>query len=161
MTPYPSKAVANFFLRLGWDSESPIDPMKLQKLVYIAHGWHLALAKTPLVEERIQAWEYGPVIPALYREFKMFGAEPIDWEAGEPGHRPNIASYDIETKRFLERIWELYGDYSGIQLSKMTHQADSPWDKVRVTNGGSLPRRVQIPDDVIQDHYQGLARDLP
>ena len=56
------KAVANKFLELGErDGVSDITPMKLLKLVYIAHGWHLALSegKKPLVNEASEAWKYG------------------------------------------------------------------------------------------------------
>src|SRR5215510_7158653 len=71
--PYDSKAAANWFLDLG----QPLTPMKLQKLVYFAHGWSLALTGVPLIKDAVEAWRYGPVIPALYHEFKHNGARPI------------------------------------------------------------------------------------
>ena len=51
--------------------------LKLQKLVYYAQAWHLALRDVPLFEEDFEAWVHGPVIPALYQEYKKFGWRPI------------------------------------------------------------------------------------
>jgi len=67
--PLPSAAVANYFLDLGLRESIPITPLKLQKLVYFAHGWYLGFTGEPLLNEGIQAWEYGPVIPSLYHDF--------------------------------------------------------------------------------------------
>jgi uncharacterized phage-associated protein len=76
---FPAAAVANAILDKA-QAESPpvaIDHMKLQKLVYITHGWHLAVTGEPLIEEVVYAWPYGPVIPPLYHQLKGCGARPI------------------------------------------------------------------------------------
>ena len=74
---YNSKAVANYFLELGdWDGES-ISPMKIQKLVYYAHGWHLGVTDEPLIDEQIECWPYGPVVDSLFHQFKHYGSGPI------------------------------------------------------------------------------------
>lgn len=52
--------------------------MKLHRLVYYAHGWHLGFQDTPLLNETLEAWPYGPVVPSILREFGRFGAMPID-----------------------------------------------------------------------------------
>ena len=61
-TPYTAKAIANYFLkhRKRFKRKGPITQMKLHKLVYFAHGWHLALKGEPLIDETLQAWDYGP-----------------------------------------------------------------------------------------------------
>ena len=75
-TDYSAMAIANYFLKSY--EEKGIPPLKMQKLVYIAHGWHLALYKEPLVaDEYAEAWEYGPVFPSLHHEFKYRGRLPI------------------------------------------------------------------------------------
>ena len=40
--------------------------MKLQKMLYYQQGFHLAYFNTPLFEENIEAWMYGPVVPCVY-----------------------------------------------------------------------------------------------
>lgn len=54
--------VAEYILRAG--GEMPT--MKLQQLVYLSQGWHLAATGVRLFDEEIQAWAEGPVVPALY-----------------------------------------------------------------------------------------------
>jgi len=49
-----------------------ITPLKLQKLIYFLHGWHLAFTDKPAVSERFLAWRYGPVLDSIYREFRHF-----------------------------------------------------------------------------------------
>jgi uncharacterized phage-associated protein len=83
MKPYSPIAVANRFLQLSFAEKRPIDHMKLQKLVFFAHGYYLAASKleagdpVPLVDEYFEAWPYGPVSPRLYEEFKEFGRREI------------------------------------------------------------------------------------
>ena len=52
--------------------------MKLIKLVYIAHGWHLALENgKSLISEAVMAWKYGHVINSLYQKLKRYGSQDI------------------------------------------------------------------------------------
>jgi uncharacterized phage-associated protein len=135
---YPPSAIANTFLRLARSAHQAIDPMKMQKLVYFAHGWHLGLKSLPLISEPIEAWDYGPVVASLYRELKPYGASQI-LEAiaefapdGNGGFRfVHLTVEDEETQQFLRRILEVYGRLSALQLSEMTHLADTPWTQIR------------------------------
>jgi uncharacterized phage-associated protein len=158
--PFSAKSIANYFLL-----KKPIDPMKLQKLVYYAHGWHLAFTGRPLINETVEAWEFGPVVADLYHEFKHFGTAPItdladdDWEAIKvPVPR------DETVRELLDWIWKEYGKYSGVTLSNMTHKPGTPWEKTvrdcRAKNNGALRRGVDIPDDVIREHFIGIKETL-
>ncbi len=75
-------AIANYFVRKSLDSGIPVTPMKLVKLVYVAHGWYLGLTGEPLIAEGVQAWKYGPVVPSVYDKFKMYGGSAITEPAG-------------------------------------------------------------------------------
>ncbi len=43
-----------------------VDKLKLLKLCYFAHGWHLAWNGRPLFSEPLEACRYGPVPRALW-----------------------------------------------------------------------------------------------
>ena len=136
--PYDTKAVANYLIDYAEQNGESLSPMKLQKLVYFAHGWHLALTNgEKLINEMIEAWDYGPVIPSLYNEFRKFGRHNITRKARHSSFKgtrlmceePSLP--DEETgfaKELLKKIWEIYGGYTGIQLSNMTHVEGSPWN---------------------------------
>lgn len=155
--PYLAKAIANYFLDRGWAEGKGVDPLKLQKLVYFAHGWHLGLYDSPLLDGGVQAWRFGPVIPTLYHEFKEFGNAPIDWPARdeETRHVPRIPAHDEETRAFLDRIWSVYSDYSGLRLSDMTHKPGTPWANAWNESG----RNIMIPDSEIRRYFSSLARE--
>ena len=71
--PYDPKAIANYFLDLARAQEKALTPLKIQKLVYFANGWHLAIKGVPLINEQVEAWRFGPVIPSLYTHFERMG----------------------------------------------------------------------------------------
>ena len=70
-------AAANVLLAEGENRGIALDPMKLQKLLYLAQGYYSALTEGPWISEPFEAWDYGPVVPSLYREFRNFGAKAI------------------------------------------------------------------------------------
>jgi uncharacterized phage-associated protein len=55
--------------------------MKLQKLLFFTHADFLIRTGRPLIKQEFEAWDYGPVIPSLYREFKKFKDQPITSKA--------------------------------------------------------------------------------
>lgn len=154
---YSAKAVANYFLDRGFDEEDPIDPLKLQKLLYFAHGWNLGLYGEPLLSESVQAWKYGPVIPSIYHEFKEVGSDPIDWNAKNPGETPRSAPRvpmsDQRTRALLDRVWKVYGKFSGLSLSEMTHKPATPW----AITWKQAQRDTAIPDRLIQTYFTEQA----
>ncbi len=83
MQLYSPKSIANYFIDLAKVSGDKLTPMKLQKLVYYAMGWFAGYTGKPLVDEAVEAWQYGPVFSSLYHEFKQFGSGPIDGKATE------------------------------------------------------------------------------
>ena len=75
-TPYSAIAIANHFVDCS-KGKGYLTPMKMQKLIFIAHGWYQAYFNEPLIEDEIQPWEWGPVIPIVYDSFRSFGKRAI------------------------------------------------------------------------------------
>lgn len=114
--------VADYFLSLvDEDAGDTISNMKLQKLVYYAQGFHLAIYGEPLFKERIEAWDHGPVIPDLYHRFKEYGSNTIS----KPDYI-DFSKYSPEEKELLDEIWSVFGQYSAWKLRNMTH-VEPPW----------------------------------
>ncbi|MBC8082638.1 MAG: SocA family protein [Hymenobacter sp.] len=153
-------AVANYFVRKSLDSGIPVTPMKLVKLVYVAHGWYLGLTGEPLIAEGVQAWKYGPVVPTVYANFKVHGGNPITAPAGMLSENGQSIYYSInspELVAFLDKIWDEYKDYSAVELSALTHQEQTPWFDAWHIKGGKDNRAVPIANAAIQSYYQVLA----
>ena len=162
---YSAQAVANCFLDLADKENKEITPLKIQKLVYIAHGWFLAVTDKPLVDDEfVEAWQYGPVFPSLYYEFAEFGRQPITRKALE--YRFNHIKEKWESwvahnptkgfvKDFIGHIWNLYKDFSPGELSSLTHQEDSPWSKASYR--GEI-KNAHIENEDIRDYYKGKLK---
>lgn len=152
--PYGAIKVANEFLRLAKEDKPSraFTPLQLIKLVYIAHGWSLVHLQQPLLNEPAQAWQYGPVVPSLYHAIKQHGAGPVRYPI-EGDTDPQELS--PEAREFIRAVYAAYGGYSGVQLSNMTHQPNTPWSKT--WNGAG--KNAIIPNSMIQEHYK-LKNDL-
>lgn len=164
MPPYDALAVANEFLKRANRDGVSLTPMQLQKLVYIAHGWCLAIFDKPLIKDRIEAWDFGPVIPRLYHQFKRYGHKSIREYAAKMTtdgslvyqSEPSIGNCPSYISDLLDKVWEVYGSKDGLALSVLTHQPDSPWTTMKA----KYPREssVRIPDELIKTHYVEKAR---
>lgn len=123
--PYDARAVANYILNLAATDAIPVTSLKIQKLVYLAHGWSLALRQIPLIYNEVEAWRYGPVVSELYHAFKQYGPSAITEKAYV---RPGEPPIDAETGAFINSVWGVYKKYSGLQLSALTHEKGYAWD---------------------------------
>ncbi len=120
--------VANYFLTLAnEDVGDSISNLKLQKLVYYAQGFSLALRGEALFDETIEAWAHGPAIRELYHQYKDNGANAI-----EKPHDVDFAKYDEGVKSLLNQVYEEYGQFSAWKLREMSHE-EEPWAKGNAT----------------------------
>ena len=139
---YPAAAVANQLLERARQSERQLTQIELQKLVYFAHGWHLGLKHQPLIQEPLEAWQYGPVVRRLYDTFRHFGSKPITRKALEYHHNsygglvsvePGISSADQDADDYatslVDAIWQKYGMLAAFKLVELTHALGSPWER--------------------------------
>jgi uncharacterized phage-associated protein len=155
--PQSSLSVSRFFLESAKrDNLCDLTPMKMVKMVYIAHGWVLCFTEKPLLFERVQAWKYGPVVPNVYHEFKRFGDSAIPF--GIAGFLPELSASDPRVLSALDGVWNGYKGFTGIQLSTMTHRLDTPWYVTWHNQGGSNCRGAVIDNQLIRQHYADLLQ---
>jgi uncharacterized phage-associated protein len=143
--------IAEYFVKLAKSEGQGVDPMKLLKLTYIAHGWYLGFNDKPLFENEVQAWKYGTVIPELYHVIKRYGNGYVDIDTLDLYTENKLKDKD---KSFLETIWRHYKQFSGGQLSDKTHEAGTPWE----TTYNGL-HNVTIPTERIKDYYKQLIAE--
>lgn len=154
MTAHPPLAVANAVLDEAMRQNKSLTIMQLLKLVYIAHGWSLGLLGEPLVSEQPEAWQHGPVFPAVYRAFRKFGSGPITAKAATPFGPMADASLTPQQADIIRSVVHGYGHMHAFTLSNITHQPDTPWSQAYK---GGLGSSSEIPNGLIADHYRKLA----
>lgn len=165
--PASAMSVANWFLERAWRDTGmpPIDQMKLYKLVFYAHAWHLGNGMGELYPESVEAWPHGPVVVGLYGEFKSFGREPISRFGrrlepdGEGGFHFTTPKHDGERNALLELVWQSYKGFTGIQLSNMTHSPGEPWTVVAERYGYDLSTKPAISSEIIREIYARKVAD--
>lgn len=125
-SPYTAENVAKYFIYLASQAfvgdnkeREGITNLKLQKVLYFAQAYYLSKIGKPLFSDSIEAWEYGPVVPDVYRKFRHSGSNPIICEEDK-------SSLSNEDKETLKNVWGTFGGYSASKLVDITH-AHTPW----------------------------------
>ena len=167
MPNHRPEGVANAFLKKSQKDGTIITQMKLQKLVYIAHGWMLGLSGKPLVNQEPEAWERGPVFPQLREHVKNSGSNPIGDLIHENDDSPFAffsnqlrgaiitADLDEYEQLVIDHVWTRYGQMGPFDLSDLTHQPNTPWS-ITFENGDG--RNCPIDNKLIRNHYSQLAQ---
>lgn len=119
MTDVTAHDVAHYIL----NKTGRIQAIKLQKLCYLAQGWHLTWLGDPLFDDEIKAWRYGPVVYSLYQNHA--GARHLDsWDHGkqDEGHLNDTQ------KKIIDMVISTNAHKSGFDLVRETHTHDI-WKK--------------------------------
>jgi uncharacterized phage-associated protein len=117
------------------EAASDIDPMKLQKLLYYCQGYSLGTTGRLLFGDVIEAWKYGPVVRAVYKEYQRYKGSwlPLDLVTTPP-------DVDAYTAGIARAVMRDKGRYSATALMKMTH-SEPAWKEARqrAAEGGDYP----------------------
>ena len=104
--------------------------LKLQKLLYYQQGYHLAAFGTPLFSEDVEAWMYGPVVPAVYDEFSAYGSSALPVVESE-------MPLSEEEEILFSQVYDAYREFSAIGLMNRTH-TERPWIEATPHDRGTV-----------------------
>ena len=145
--------VAKAYLELAaaGDEADPISNLRLQKLLYYAQGWSLALREKALFPERIEAWALGPVVPEVYHYLKPHGSGAV------PAEAIFVGLIDEDEGLFVASVWGTYKVFSASKLSEMTH-SEEPWRKARGNLAPSDASSEEITAESLRNYFLSRAR---
>lgn len=122
------KAICRRLIEL---SHNEISNLVLQKLLYLIQAYSLVDRNQPAFDDRIEAWQYGPVVPEAYYGFKYHFNEI---------QNANNNILDENTNRYINEIFETFGRQDPFDLVNLTHSYNSwinswrnPFDSI-ITN---------------------------
>jgi len=118
--------ISKLIINLAYDEPDEaemVSHLRLQKLLYYAQAWSLAIRGNPIFAGRIEAWKHGPTIPSVYRHYKHFDRQPL------PREDPPVGLTEDEC-RFIRSVWQYYKQFSATRLRAMTHM-EAPWLEAR------------------------------
>ena len=120
---YSALEVARHIINYANSNDQLLSNLKLQKILYF--------------EDDIEAWDFGPVVPAVLREYKFFGSfniPPVKHyyveDESQPFNFRRVVFYDIditnEDKAVIDEVVDYFADYSAVDLTELT-QKQFPW----------------------------------
>ncbi len=141
MATTPRKAAHRMCEAAQWT----LSHLSVQKGLYLAHMTYLGITRgAPLINENFQAWDYGPVLPSLYQDLKMFGRRPVKdifWLGGLPDEAPE--------SEVIDNIARMIKESNPAALVQWVHHPDGAWAK----HYSPGIRGIVIPNTDILEEY--------
>ena len=138
--------VANYILSIANRDGDLISNLKLQKLLYYAQAWYLVNYNVPLFNERIEAWELGPVVREVYSHFKRFKSSPITYTV--TGEESNC--FTNKQVNYLNEFYDVFSKYTAHELVNMTHN-EAPWKE-------AFEAGYNISEKTMKEYYSAVLK---
>lgn len=118
---YSALEIAKYVINKCTRDRYPISNLQLQKILYYIQKEFLENGSIAF-EEEIEAWQFGPVVPCVYRQYCGFGALPIrmPYVTNISEEYQRVINPIVERKRVLNP-WDMVGD---------THMEGKAWDEI-------------------------------
>lgn len=134
---YGARDVSHYIIVYSNEKDYGVSNLKLQKLLYLVQAFFLINDRPPCFAEQIEAWDFGPVVPVIYREYKQYGGMDIPtidyyvkfnkndiWNSERIYYDNNII--EMEDKELIQAVVDEFAGFSATDLVKLTHNQD-PW----------------------------------
>lgn len=136
---YDVLLIAQYVIRHCIDNGIFISNLKLQKILYFIQAEFLVDSdgRRLCFSEAIEAWNFGPVVPEVYHEYKIYGSANI------PGTRGAFGMIQPHDRELIDAIVDECAQYSASKLVEITHH-QRPWIEA-FSNGRSseiLPQKI-------------------
>lgn len=152
--------VCRYVINYSNDKDYGISNLKLQKILYFIQAAFLTISerRTACFAEKIEAWDFGPVVPEAYHEFKQYGS----------GNIPSVQSYydfnscdlwnikqiefsndciNDDDKEIINGVVDVFSEASATDLVTLTHN-QAPWK-----DAYSLGKNSEITRDAIRGFF--------
>lgn len=125
-----------------------ITNLKLQKVLYLTHMMYMGKnGSQPLISDYFRAWDYGPVVPELYHEVKMYGNKPI-----RSGFYRTPVVEGIPEAEEIEKACSFLLNQTASRLVDFTHRTGGAWQKSYAPG----QKNIIIPNNDIIQEYRDL-----
>jgi uncharacterized phage-associated protein len=156
---YDVMDVSAFIINYCDKRNQPIENIRLQKLLYLVQAYFVTETKEkkPLFNEHLEAWKFGPVVPASYyclhqyeynkiRNLRTY--ETLTSASPKTFNRTDIALKDRE---MIQRVVDKYANYKLSDLVGFT-QSHKPWSEAYGFGGMNSDKTITI--DSIRDYFK-------
>ena len=161
---YPVRDVSHYIIVYSNKKDYGVSNLKLQKLLYFVQAFFLINDCPPCFDEKIEAWDFGPVVPEIYREYKRYGGMDIPtidyyvkFDKKNIWNTERIYYEDIisdDDKEMIRAVVDKFAHCSATFLVNLTHNQD-PWINAYV-NG----QRNEITKEDIKRYFEQKKGEL-
>lgn len=156
---HDGRSIANFILSAFSAKQFEISNKKINKLIYFAHGHHVARFNKNLIRNYFEAWEHGPVVRVVYDSFKQYRFAPISEPAChvdifDQVERPvSFEQVTLDEREFIMKVVSHYAQYSAEDLEKLTHRPGTPWAVTRSKQEVEPQFQNRITNQLIREYF--------
>ena len=120
---YSALDVARYIIWYCEEKKYIVSNLKLQKILYFIQAKFLVEKNTACFSEKIEAWTFGPVIPDVHQQYKIFGNAHIPCVDVQDDFK--ISEQD---KALIDNMIDKCSKFTASQLGEITHR-QTPWKK--------------------------------
>lgn len=131
--------ISRYIINYCNSKDYDLSNLKLQKILYFIQAYYVSKSKDkkPCFKDRIEAWDFGPVVPKVYHEYKKYGSTNIPavttyikldrnniWNSKVVEYSDEfIEDYD---KEIINNLVDNFSRFSTTVLVRITHN-QLPW----------------------------------
>lgn len=142
--PYDVLDVSRYVINYSNDKEYGISNLKLQKILYFIQAYFLTNEPkgSACFNDKIEAWDFGPVVPRAYQEYKQYGSTNIPnmssfidfddnniWKSERKYFDSSVIL--MEHRNMINAVVDKFANYSATDLVTLTHK-QAPWKNAYV-----------------------------
>ena len=143
---YNVLTVARYIINRCNENNRTISNLKLQKMLYFVQAEFLVEKGETCFSEKIQAWNFGPVVPEVYQQYKVYGAANI------PSRRRLVDRTIISEadKKIIDDMVDECAKYSASELVEITHR-QKPWKQAYSKGPNTVISCTKIKEYFLED----------
>lgn len=138
---YEASKIAQYVVMRCNQDRISISNLKLQKILYFIQAQFLIAKNEVCFLDKIEAWDFGPVVPNVYHRYKVFGSANI------PSNGDRVPCFNGDDKELIDSVIDLCAKYTASQLVAITHN-QKPWREVY-----NRYYKAEISPDSIRDYF--------
>lgn len=152
MLKYDALDIAKYIIRWCDKNELRITNLQLQKILFFIQKESIRRRGYGIFSNRIEAWQYGPVIPDVFYQFAGFGAMKLVLYEDLFSDVSPKDIIDDKSKEIIEEILREYIHVSPWDLVAKSHVSNGAW-----SNSISMGEKYPITDqDISYEILKGL-----
>lgn len=144
---YKALDVAQYIIAYEASQNRTVSNLRLQKLLYFIQCVFFAVKKSPCFSDELEAWAYGPVVPEVYRKYKVFGSTFI------PEPTNNEKKFLPQDVSLMKNMLDTCASRTTSTLVEISHN-QAPWKNVYIEGMNNT-----ITKESISKYVKGLQHE--